>query len=278
MSIFFIKIVKILAYWLIVNAIFCLRISINVSIFGLYIMHIYKSKEGQEQKRELFFATLTHDMKNSVQAQLTGLNILNNEAIGTLNPAQKEIVTTVIESVSYINEMFFSVLNDYKYDNEIIRLNKIEFNVEDLIQTCINESRIIIYEKGLHIHCDVNVGEKQLYADARQLRRVISNLLNNAVNYAINGTKLKIHIFVRNNKMVFEFSNVSKPIPEDVKKRLFEKYVTGAYTMNKQGFGLGLYMSKKIVEAHKGKIYFRMENNENIFAFEIPLKKKRFKF
>lgn len=222
-------------------------------------------------QKEMYIATLTHDMKNSVQAQLLSLNMLNKGTLGSLNAQQKEIVTMIIESVSYMKDMFYAMLNTYACENGYIKLVKNKFDVDIFMQNCLNEIKIGAEEKKLHIVYCSNMSGQELYADAVQLRRVVSNLLNNAVSYAMNNSKIKVFVFVRDGKMIFEFSNVGAPIPPDVRKHLFDKYVTGAYTFNKTGYGLGLYASKKVVEAHKGEIFYKAAENENIFSFEIPL-------
>ena len=215
-------------------------------------------------KKELFFASLAHDLKNPVQAQLLSLKMLSDGAFGKLNSSQKDILNIILESSNYMHNMLISILNSYKFDNCIIYLAKKEFSVDELIENCINEIKTFAESKNLNIiykPCGA-----QIFADAIQLRRVISNLLNNSITYSFKDSNLTISILTNENNIIFSFENTSPEIPDDIKEHIFEKYVSGAST----GFGLGLYFSKQVVEAHNGKIYLECQGTSNKFIFEIP--------
>lgn len=221
---------------------------------------------GASDKEELFFATLAHDLKNPVQAQLLSLKMLSDGAFGKLNNRQKDILNIILESSNYMNNMLLSVLNSYKFDNGIIYLDKKEVLADELIHNCINEVKTFAHSKNIKIiykPCKI-----KLFADKIQLRRVISNLLNNSITYSFKNSDLTISTTGNDTNVIFSFANNSPEIPTDIKEHIFEKYVSGAST----GIGLGLYFSKQVVEAHNGKIYCEGNGTSNKFIFEIPLK------
>lgn len=215
-------------------------------------------------QKEIFMATLTHDLKNPVQAQLMSLKLLKDEIVD--KKEQNEMISELLESSNYMNEMLCSILNTYKFDNGIIELEKKFFDANLLIQKCIAEVKALAKSRNIKINynfCKINI-----FADESQLRRVISNILNNALSYGYKNSELNINLFIRDGSAVFSFENFSDVIPEDIKERIFDKYVT----KNKlSGAGLGLYFSKKVVEAHDGKIYLIACGNKNKFVFEIPI-------
>lgn len=224
-----------------------------------------------EAQKELFLATLTHDLKNPVQAQLMSLKMLNNGAFGELNSEQKEMLGMLIESANYMNEMLQSILVTYKFDNGVINLEKKLFNIESLLNNCINEVKALAKSKNINIVTRFDAAERNLNADENQLRRVISNLINNALNYSFKDSNLLITITNDKRNMIFSFENSSPEIPENIKDKIFEKYVSGAQSFKLTGIGLGLYFSKKVVEAHDGRIYLEGKGTSNKFIFEIPL-------
>lgn len=71
--------------------------------------------------------------------------------------------------------------------------------------------------------------------------------------------------------MIFGFDNRSPLIPDHIRLNIFDKYVTGAKSFKLSGIGLGLYFSKKVVDAHNGNIYLEANGENNKFVFEIPL-------
>lgn len=220
---------------------------------------------GILDKKELFFATLAHDLKNPVQAQLLSLKMLIGGAFGDLNPKQKEILDILLESSNYMHNMLVSLLNSYKIDNGGIRLDKKEFFIDDLVQNCINETKAFAQSKDIKVIYEPC--QKIIYADNIQLRRVISNLLNNSLNYSFKNSNLVISTSVDSENIKFCFANKSPEIPKEIKEYIFEKYVSGTLT----GIGLGLYLSRRVVEAHNGKIYLEANGTSNKFIFEIPM-------
>lgn len=230
-------------------------------------------KDSKEKsQKEMFITAITHDLKNSVQAQLLSLDVLNKESLGSLNSEQKEIIQMIIESVNYTKEMLYSVITTYMYDNGTVKLNKINFPIDDLVNNCINESGLFAKDKKISVV--YNFPGLQIYADANQLRRVITNLINNAITYADKGSTLEIYVYKSKDDIVFEFTNTGKPIPKEIQKHIFDKYVTGSSGLSKTGFGIGLYSSKKVVEAHNGKISLNSKGAKTTFSFKIPAENK----
>lgn len=220
---------------------------------------------GILDKKELFFATLAHDLKNPIQAQLLSLKMLIGGAFGELNPKQKDILGIILESSNYMHSMLISILNSYKIDNNGICLEKKEFWADELIQNCLNETKAFAQSKNIKVIYEPC--KKVIYADNIQLRRVISNLLNNSLNYSFKNSNLVISTSVDGENIKFSFANNSPEIPIEIKEHIFDKYVSGTLT----GIGLGLYLSRRVVEAHNGRIYLEANGTSNKFIFEIPM-------
>ena len=218
-------------------------------------------------KKELFYATLVHDLKNPVHAQILGLKLLADGNFGKLNIKQKEMLDIIIESSNYMNNMLQSSLGSYKADNGGIYLIKKDFSPVKLVQNCIDEVKSFADNKNINIILKIKTPDIRLFADEIQLRRVISNLLNNSLNYSFEGSNLNISILSDKINMKFIIENTGNEISEEIKEHIFEKHISGSNI----GTGLGLYFSKKIIEAHNGKIYVDCKGTLNKFIFEIPL-------
>ena len=110
-----------------------------------------------------------------------------------------------------------------------------------------------------------------MYADENQLRRVIGNMLNNAINYAFENSVVNIFIRQENGFYVIDFNNESEEISENLKANIFDKYVCGNPLESNSGVGLGLYFCRKILEAHDGTISLDNNGTQNTFSVKIPI-------
>ena len=229
---------------------------------------LIEHKKQLEAQKELFMATLTHDLKNPVQAQLMSLKMLKNGTFGKLSKEQDDLLDILLESSEYMQNMLYSILKTYKYDNGIIVLQKDFINIEELMNKCIKEVSMLAKSREINIIFNSFINGKKIYADYEQLRRVIGNIINNALNHSYKISDFNIILKEENNKFVFIFTNKGKPISEEKKKKIFEKY----YTDNQlNGIGLGLYFSKKVIEAHNGNIYLESNGELTSFIFELPI-------
>ncbi len=231
------------------------------------------AEKNIDAQKELYLATLTHDLKNPIQAQLSSLKLFESGLFGPLNKEQADILRIIIESASFMQDMLYSLLETYKYDNGYIHLSEESFHIDGLLETCINESGALAKDKEIKIlySSKLKDNEKFLCVDKCQFRRVVTNFLNNSINYAFKRTTIEICTYINDEKFIFTIKNCSPKIPEDLREHIFDKYVSSD-KIGCGGIGLGLYFCKKFIEAYNGNIYVDSDEENTEFTFEIPLK------
>ena len=225
-----------------------------------------------EHQRDLFLATLSHDLKNPLQAQISSLEMLYREYYGKIDEGHQEVMALIIESAKYMKDMLCTLLKTYKQNNGIIQLVYSRFDILSLMTKSIREVRDLGKIKNVEIRFNSKLteDEKLMYADENQLRRVIGNMLNNAINYAFENSVVDISIKLENGFYVFDFKNESEEISESLKVNIFNKYVCGNPLESNSGVGLGLYFCRKILEAHDGTISLDNIGTKNTFSIKIP--------
>ena len=225
-----------------------------------------------EYQRDLFLATLSHDLKNPLQAQISSLEMLYREYYGKIDEGHQEVMALIIESAKYMKDMLCTLLKTYKQNNGIIQLIYSRFDILSLMTKSIREVRDLGKIKNVEIRFNSKLteDEKLMYADENQLRRVIGNMLNNAINYAFENSVVDISIKLENGFYVFDFKNESEEISESLKVNIFNKYVCGNPLESNSGVGLGLYFCRKILEAHEGTISLDNIGTKNTFSIKIP--------
>ena len=225
-----------------------------------------------EHQRDLFLATLSHDLKNPLQAQISSLEMLSREYYGKIDEGHQEVMALIIESAKYMKDMLCTLLKTCKQNNGIIQLVYSRFDILSLMTKSIREVRDLGKIKNVEIRFNSKLAEdeKLMYADENQLRRVIGNMLNNAINYAFENSVVDISIKLENGFYVFDFKNESEEISESLKVNIFDKYVCGNPLESNSGVGLGLYFCRKILEAHEGTISLDNIGTKNTFSIKIP--------
>lgn len=225
-----------------------------------------------EYQRDLFLATLSHDLKNPLQAQISSLEMLYREYYGKIDEGHQEVMALIIESAKYMKDMLCTLLKTCKQNNGIIQLIYSRFDILSLMTKSIREVRDLGKIKNVEIRFNSKLteDEKLMYADENQLRRVIGNMLNNAINYAFENSVVDISIKLENGFYVFDFKNESEEISESLKVNIFDKYVCGNPLESNSGVGLGLYFCRKILEAHDGTISLDNIGTKNTFSIKIP--------
>ena len=232
---------------------------------------INAEKTAAEQ-RETYVATLTHDLKTPTIAQIKALDLLLNDHMGPLNNEQRELLLLTKDSCNFMYEMLSTLLSTYKYENGDYVLNYEKCNIISLVEEVINELDSIIKEKNVTIHINKKGDNFDTECDRMQIKRVITNMMGNAISYAYNNTEIIVNINQDENGISFDAKNESAYINPETMENLFKKYVSHAAKFNKVGVGLGLYLSKQIIDAHNGNIYAKsFEDNHNMFGFVLPL-------
>lgn len=226
-----------------------------------------------ESQRETFVASLGHDLKNPTLAQIRAIELLLKGEFGELSPQQREILEMVGDSCKYMNAMLSSLLATYRNEKGTVKLSNEIFSLLKLVEECIEEMVYLAKDKDVKLSLSKDCENENICGDKVQMKRVIMNMLSNGIKYAFKCSTVKVKIYNENNYTCFMFKNKSPYIPPEKQEAIFAQYVSFAETHKELGIGLGLYASKKIVEAHDGEIFVNsFEDNTNVFGFKIPNK------
>ena len=230
------------------------------------IKHFITKKSDQEA----FLATLIHDLKTPTTAQIRTLNMLLDGYFGTLNNTQKEILEEALCSEKYMSELVSNILTAYKCDCNELKLKKVCFNAPDILNNIYSTIKHLANEKGQTLSINYHCEQLFFVADALQISRVMTNLISNAIKYGTPSTVITTDLTIKKGKMIFTVTNKGEIIPKEKLAHIFEKFNGGMTHYNSASTGLGLYLSKKIIELHGGKIFANCTQNGIItFGFEL---------
>lgn len=228
----------------------------DVNIIRSQIYNILKNQKIQEiisLKNDSFFATVAHDLKTPINAEINALNlILNNKE--NLDDFQQEILEDILNSTKFMQDMVQNILLKSTIEHGKMNLSKQICSLEELARHCIDLTKYILAEKKQRIIFKCRTNNALLPIDFMEIKRVIHNLIANASKYSPEGGKIIIEIFNCDTNIALSVQDFGVGIALKDQQDIFLQYMTLAKKHKTVGSGLGLYISKRIVEAHDGEI------------------------
>lgn len=235
------------------------------------VRNIVFQKE-MERLREDFIATLTHDLRTPAVAAIQILEFFLNGKLGALTEKQTMLLETMKKSNEDMLGLVNTLLEVYKYEAGHLKLVKTSFNFEDLLDECTNQVEPIALNKNQTITKNYkNLNTASIYADRNELRRVIINLLGNAIKYTQEGGQIEIHAKVDKQDLRFSVKDNGEGIYKQDIPKLFKRFSQGTQEKRSISTGLGLYLSKQIINAHGGKIWLESDKGKGSEFFFVLL-------
>lgn len=223
-----------------------------------------------EKLREDFIATLTHDLKVPIVAESNILEFLINGKFGDITDSQREAISNMKVCSDELLELVQILLETYKVKETGIDLYKENLELPPLVWAIIEEMRSIGDKSGIKInfHCNEHY---MVHADKIQLKRVIKNLIQNAISHSESNKDIDVKIAQTSDFTTVTIVDYGKGIPKENIDKIFNKYYSTAKKFRKIGTGLGLFLSQQIIKSHGGEIIVTSEENVHTeFCIKIP--------
>ena len=232
-----------------------------------------KEKENYNLKEE-FIETLTHDLKVPIIAQDKTYDLFLSDKFGKLEDIQKEVILKLKESNNDLKEMVESMLETYKMEYTGIVLNvEYDIDVVSFIEDYIEGAKTLASSNGKQINLYFGCNDIKADFDKFLIKRVLNNLVINALVHGKNSNKIDIHLNKTADNFSIDVIDFGDGINEEEIQKIFNKYYSLTDKSTRVSTGLGLYLSNKIVKKHKGSIEVESKKGEgSIFRIILPVK------
>jgi signal transduction histidine kinase len=226
-----------------------------------------------QQQREDFVATLTHDLKTPISATNRAVRFLLDGDFGPVNSEQKEVLETILQSNTSLHELVQTLLDVYKFDSGVKEMNFKSTNLASVIKQMVTEIMPLAQEKGIDLSVNLPTHSFEIRCDEAEIRRVLQNLIDNSLKFTASSGFIKVNMSQDDDQTTISVSDSGKGISEENKPKLFQRFwqagSTGRYYAST---GLGLYLSRRIVEGHEGQIWCESKLGAgSTFFFELPV-------
>jgi len=217
-----------------------------------------------------FIATASHELRTPLTSVQMGVHLLLEGAAGELNDKQAEVLSACREDCERLDKLMRDLLDLSRIEAGESKPELRTVSIRDLILKDTEELRPLVEAKGLAFHVVMSANLPFVLADGSQISRVIANLVVNAIRYTKEG-EIRIDADRRGRYVAISVTDTGTGIPVEYLSHIFEKFVQvpGAPT---GGAGLGLAISRLIVEAHGGQISAQSELGKGAsFTFTLPI-------
>ncbi|MDD2732031.1 MAG: ATP-binding protein [Candidatus Pacebacteria bacterium] len=244
----------------------------------LVILHDITKQKMIERLKSEFVTVAAHQLRTPASAVKWTIKMLLDGDIGELTENQKESLDIAYKT----NEKMIRLVNDLLNVAQIEEgkyLSKLVLSdIEEVVYSVIESYKKMIDDKGIKL--EFNKPEEKLpklLLDKEKMAIAVGNLLDNAVRYNKKGGKIIVSFSINDKEVEVKIEDNGFGILENQKDKIFTKFFRGAniVRIETEGTGLGLYISKNIIEAHRGRIWFQSkEKKGSVFCFSIPIKEK----
>ena len=239
-------------------------------------LEMYEKLSAHNAMQREFINIAAHELRTPIQALLGITDLIESKTDIRKEKVElsRAIIEMMIRNVTRLERLSANILDASRIESNTLKLNKEVFDLNQKVLQVIDDLKIATYRERKNIKIVSNsIPDKlEIYADKSRIFEVLSNLIRNSIRFSDEEeATITVNVEQKEGYAVVEVRDNGRGIDPEIMPKLFTKFATKSY----QGIGLGLYISKSIVEAHGGKIW--AENNRNgkgaTFTFTLPVQK-----
>jgi signal transduction histidine kinase len=226
----------------------------------------FSELEGKNQELEdallattQILATATHELKTPLTSIIGYVDrmLRRRDTVGELNPKQTRYLETVRKNALRLKALVDDLLDVSRIEADDLELNLVDLDVLREMEDTVQSMQDQISDKKIALTLDISANAGRIKADRLRFAQVITNLLSNACKYSPIGSKVTIAASRHDQQIQIDISDTGIGISEADQAKLFTKFFRADNTSTREqsGTGLGLYISRHLIEAHHGAIW-----------------------
>jgi len=244
----------------------------------LVILHNVTREKLADRMKSEFVTLAAHQLRTPSSGVKWSLQILLDGDLGELNEKQRKIVEEAYKANDKMIRMVRDLLNVAQIEEGKYLSKIVLSSIEDIIQSIADSYKKEVEKRKLKFEFKKPKEQfPKLMLDVEKMEIAIKNIFDNALKYTLPGGKVSISLKKDEKEIEVQIQDTGVGIPQEQQRKVFTKFFRGdnAIKIETEGTGLGLFMSKNIIEAHGGRIWFESrEGKGSSFYFTIPIKER----
>jgi signal transduction histidine kinase len=245
----------------------------NVNRMNDELRRLYTELEETSRHKSEFLANMSHELRTPLNAILGFAQVLRERMFGDINEKQEEYLDDILASGNHLLSLINDVLDLSKVEAGQVALERAPFSLRDVLEQGVVVVREQASNDGVTIALTADPAADVVEGDARRIQQVIFNLLSNAVKFTPVGGSVDVTTARANGEVRVEVADTGPGIAPEERERLFDEFQQGdAGVAQREGTGLGLALSKRLIELHGGRIWVESELGAgSTFTFTLPV-------
>lgn len=226
-----------------------------------------------DKLKEEFISTVSHELRTPLTSIRGSIGLLTGGLAGELSDKAKQLLAIAHNNTERLLMLINDILDLSKIESGQMNFHFKEIEVLPFLKEAIESNHGYAEQYGVEFILECSVNGTKLQADANRLMQVMNNLMSNAAKFAPKGDKIKISAARHHQQIRISVTDHGCGIPKELEGRIFDKFTQADSSDTRQvgGTGLGLNISKAMVEKHNGRISFVSEVGVgSTFFFDIP--------
>lgn len=232
-----------------------------------------KQLEIHDRMQKEFINVAAHELRTPIMPILGEAELIEDKFIGNKSSAEvdKDQITVIIRNAKRLDRLAADILDVTRIEGKSLQLNKERFKIDEILSQIVKETRRLIENDPMRnekVDIEYESVNIEVNADKSRITQVISNLVSNAIKFTNEGT-ISISCKIEEKEILLLVRDSGRGIDPEIHSRLFSKFAS----KSEQGTGLGLFISRSIVESHGGRIW--AYNNDSstgaTFVFTLPI-------
>lgn len=236
------------------------------------------SRKGRElevasEHKSHFLANMSHELRTPLNAIIGFSQVLRQRLFGPINEKQEEYLDDILSSGNHLLDLINDVLDLSKVEAGQVELEIAPFSLREALERGVVMVREPATEHGVRLSLELAPDVDLIDGDERRLRQVIFNLLSNAVKFTPEGGSVVVTSAQVDGEVQVSVTDTGPGIAARDRERIFEEFQqTDVGVQQREGTGLGLALSKRLVELHGGRIWVESEpGHGSCFVFTLPI-------
>ena len=244
----------------------------NVNRMNDELRRLYTELEETSRHKSEFLASMSHELRTPLNAIIGFSEVLREEMFGRVNEKQAEYLDDIISSGNHLLSLINDVLDLSKVEAGQVELEVGPFSLRQALERGVVMVREQATDEGVQVDLSAGPEVDVVEGDERRIKQVIFNLLSNAVKFTPAGGEVDVSAIRVNGEVRVSVADTGPGIAPGDHERVFEEFQqTDAGLERLEGTGLGLALSKRLVELHGGRIWLESELGKgSTFVFTLP--------